>query len=145
MFEIDREPHGIFNTEINLIIFEGLYGATREKLADDVCGLMRAGALYGTFKGHGNFTDEELWEDHYQGPDFCGDVARMFEVEEVLALRHWQRAYVEMLVSAACPTWQNLRMSDEVLDFWYALAHASSLQRARAASRVTFARNIMRR
>jgi hypothetical protein len=124
--------------EVNLVIFEELFGATRERLADDVCGLLHAGTMHGSFKGHDRFDDEEVWAEHYQGPDFCGDLVRMFEVEERLARKSWQRAYAEALALGVCPNYQRLRNTDEVLDFWYALAHASPVQRARAAGRAIF-------
>jgi hypothetical protein len=122
--------------EVNLLIFEELFGATRERLADDVCGLLHAGVMYGSFKGHDRSNDEEMWAEHYQGPNFCGDLVRMFEVEERLARTGLQHAYAETLALGVCPNYQRLKNVEEVLDFWYALAHASPVQRARAAGRV---------
>jgi hypothetical protein len=139
MSETEREdPQSIVNRETNLAIFEYLYGAKREKLADDVCGLMHQGKVYGNFKGHENFKDEEQWEAHYSGPDFCVSLEKMFEVEELLKRQNRHLAYAQSLVWTVCPAWQSLNLNQAVLGFWFALAHASSLQRAGAAAKLLF-------
>jgi len=124
------------NAEVNLALFEGLFGAKRARLADDLCGLTQGDALHGSFVGHDHFDDEELWEAHYQGPDFCCDLSKMYQAEERLAERGWQRRYIEQLMSEARIDYQGPTTREGVLDFWYALVHINPLRRARAAARV---------
>jgi hypothetical protein len=123
-------------TETNLMIFEALFGATRERLADDVCALVSAGGLHGSFAGHDRFHAEKLWAEHYRGPDFSTDLAQMHAAEDRLADKGWHRAYAEALACAVCPNYQRLTKSKEVVDFWFALAHATAAQRALTAARV---------
>jgi hypothetical protein len=132
----DRKREEIDNAETSLVIFEGLFGATRERLADDACGLVSAGGLHGSFSGHDRFNDAKLWAAHYRGPDFCTDLAQMHAAEDRLAERRWHRAYAVALACAVCPNYRGLTTDQEVLDFWFALAHATAAQRARAAAHV---------
>lgn len=119
---------------MNLAIFEGLFGAIRTRLEDDVCGLVLGDETFGCFCGHGRFDDEELWEEHWCGPDFCGDLTEMFAAEELLAAMCGHGDYAQALAQVVCPNWESPEAKDEVLDFWYALAHALPVRRARAAA-----------
>jgi Protein of unknown function (DUF3775) len=117
---------------VNLLIFEQVLGATRQKLPGNFCGLVYAASTYICFEGHDRFEISACWEEHYHGPDFCDDLTWVFTAQAAAGQAGLTGAYVEALVKAVCPNWNQLKTSSEVLKFWYALANASSTQRALA-------------
>ena len=130
----DKEEVKADNAETNLVIFEGLFGAKRQRLANDMCGLVSAGGVHGSFAGHELFYHAELWVMHYRGPDFCKDLVQMHAAEDRLADKGWHRNYAQTLVQAVCSKYRRLTKDEEVVDFWFAVAHATAAQRARAAA-----------
>jgi hypothetical protein len=117
---------------VNLLIFEQLLGAKRQKLPGNLCGLVCANSTYICFEGHDRFELPDCWEEHYHGPQFCDDLTWVFAAQTAAGQAGLMGPYVEALVKSVCPNWNTLKTSSEVLKFWYALANASSMQRATA-------------
>jgi hypothetical protein len=69
---------------------------------------------------------------HYAGPDFCGDANATRAAEETLSIVGRRAAYIERLLPRVYPAWETVADPGDVLDFWFALAHAPPLQRALA-------------
>lgn len=122
------------NGAINLAIFEQVMGAKRMKLEQDLCGLVYQGKAYGCFEGHAAFDDQSRWEAQYGGPDFCQDFVWIFAAEAAIAKTGLLGRYVEALVKRIYPKWNSISDDKEIVDFWYALAHASPLNRTKAMS-----------
>src|SRR3977135_2123231 len=93
---------------MNLAIFEGLFGAIRTRLANDVCGLVLGDEAFGCFCGHGRFDDEELWWEDWCWPYFCGDLTAMSVAEELLVETCGHGDYVQALAQMVCPNWESL-------------------------------------
>jgi len=122
------------NGAINLEIFEQVMGAKRTKLAENMCGLVYEGKAYGCFAGHDGFSDQRKWEADYGGPDFCHDFVWIFAAEAAVARTGLLGRYVEALVKRVYPRWGSISDNQEIVDFWFTLAHASPLERAKAMS-----------
>jgi hypothetical protein len=116
------------------MIFEELLGAGRVRLAGGRCGLLYAGVEYPCFAGHDRFGEEALWTEHYAGPDFCRDPAWAFAAEEGVARDGLVEPYLEALTTDVYPDYALAEDRADVLDFWFALAHAAPRDRARAAA-----------
>ena len=129
------------NNVINLMIFEEVMGATRERLSDDVCGLLYDGQAYPCFNGHAQFPKQGVWEAHYAGPDFCSDLVWAFAAEDVIAKTEMLETYMELMVKRVCPNWNSISKTKEVVGFWFALAHAGALERANALGKTATLRH----
>jgi hypothetical protein len=126
--DLDR----VSDARVNLLILERVMGARRQLLPKDRCGLVLNEAVYDCFGGHDRFDDERVWETCYAGPDFCQDLAWAFAAEAATDAAGMRGIYLERLLTRVYPNWQNALEADDVLAFWFALAHASAGDRARA-------------
>jgi hypothetical protein len=99
----DEERNTLDRGRMNLAITEGIFGAVRAKLPDDVCGMVMHEEIVPCFVGHGRFDDEELWEENWNGPDFAAGFNEIFFAEEHLVERGWHASYVRTLGQVVCP------------------------------------------
>lgn len=119
----------------NRIIFEEACGASRRKLDGDWCGYEYEGQLYLCFQGHEHFDNDEQWDAKYNGPDFFTSLEWGMKLGDVFDRqeRRGYEIYLNRLVNRVFPRWKVALNRDDVLDFWFALAHASAADRAEAA------------
>ena len=133
--EADQYAHNARNV---LLLERGL-GAQRVRLADGWCGWRWGGEggieprTLRCFAGHPRFNEAQAWITHYSGPDFFSALAGSFDLGHARMDRGYGHAYVEQLVTRGCPQWERLSEMEEVVAFWFSLAHATPAERAAAA------------
>jgi hypothetical protein len=118
------------------LVFERLLGARRVRLAGGWCGYEFEGVEYACFVGHGRFGEEAAWSAHYNGPDFAADLAWCHRAEAVADEHGLSGDFLSALLRRVYPRWEDASSDAEVLDFWWALAHASAADRAAALATV---------
>lgn len=120
----------------NLDIFERILGAKRTQLSHNWCGHVFRSQEYRAFQGVEHFSDESMWRNHYQGPDFGSDLNACFLMEDEIKRHRQIEPYLRCLCDIVYPAWDKISKEADVFAFWYGLTHATAKQRVNAAIRM---------